>query len=76
MKSVKKSNILVSYLIVFLFLFFPLLIYELDKIENLKEKKISELEYKSLILDLEYKEIKQLVKKYGTKKEFLNSTNE
>ncbi|HIQ51391.1 MAG TPA: hypothetical protein EYH54_05480 [Nautiliaceae bacterium] len=76
MKLLKKSNLLIPYLIMFFLFFLPLFLYELKELEKIKKERISELEHKSLLLDLEYEEIKELVLKYGNKKEFLNQTNQ
>lgn len=76
MKLLKKSNLLIPYLIMFFLFFLPLFLYELKGLEKVKKERISELEHKSLLLDLEYEEIKELVLKYGNKKEFLNQTNQ
>jgi len=76
MKLLKKSNLLIPYLIMFFLFFLPLFLYELKELEKIKKERISELEHKSLLLDLEYEEIKELFLKYGNKKEFLNQTNQ
>ncbi|MEO2154341.1 MAG: hypothetical protein ABGW69_00865 [Nanoarchaeota archaeon] len=75
LKKLKKSTLIVPFAIVFVLFFVPFIVYYFHLIGNIKNKKLIELKEKSQLLDKEYYQIKELVKKYGVHKEFLNSSS-